>query len=45
MISFYLNDRCLASISIEGLTAGEIKATAELLAYENNCNISDIEIR
>lgn len=45
MISFYLNGRCLASISIEGLTAGEINATAELLAYENNCNVSDIEIR
>lgn len=44
MISFLLNEKEIASISIEGLMIGEIEETKKLLAYENNVSYEDIKI-
>ena len=41
---FMLNGAQLLSYTLNGTFDGEEKATLELLAYENNCNISDIEV-
>ena len=43
-VIFKHNDEELCRISIEGLFAGEINATKELLAYENGVDISDIKV-
>lgn len=44
-VNFYLGDRFLAGYTIEGTFAGEMKATMELLAYENNCKVEDITVK
>ena len=43
-VNFYLGDRFLAGYTLEG-TFAEMKATMELLAYENNCKVEDITVK
>lgn len=45
MIEFIIKNKVVMAISIEGLFEGEIEATKELLAYENNCDIAEISTR
>ncbi len=46
-INFYNknNGKLLAGYTADGTFEGERQATAGLLAYENNINVTDIEIR
>jgi cytoskeletal protein CcmA (bactofilin family) len=44
MIWFVLNSKRIAGISIDGLFAGEIKSTRELLAYENGVAVDEIKV-
>ena len=44
MIKFSINDKVITEISLDGLFIGEIQATKELLAQENNVSIDDIKI-
>lgn len=43
-IVFKLNGKELISYSLYGVCVGEKESTLELLAYENNCSIMDIEV-
>ena len=40
-----LNGKKLCSYTLYGTFDGEEKATVELLAYENNLDITDIEVK
>lgn len=42
---FSLNGKVLTSYTIHGTFAGEREAVLENIAYENNCDIKDIEER
>lgn len=44
-IGFYNGKKLLCKIGIEGYFFGEIKETRSLLAYENNLNLEDIEVK
>jgi hypothetical protein len=45
-VAFYnkITNERMAAITIEGLYDGEIEETKELLAYENNIQVSDINV-
>ncbi|EGT4145755.1 TPA: hypothetical protein KPF99_003566 [Clostridioides difficile] len=44
-LEFRLHGKLLLSYSLYGTFQGEKQSTLELLAYENNCNINDIEVK
>lgn len=44
-LEFWHKDKALCKISLDGLFGGEIKATKELLAQENNCEEDEIVIK
>ena len=42
---FYLNGKELMRYTLKGSFAGEELATKEMLAYDHNCSLDDIEVR
>ena len=44
-IGFFNGKKLLCKISIQGYFPNEIKETKGLLAYENNLNLEDIEVK
>lgn len=46
-VNFYnkLNGKKLGGYTEEGTFQGELQATLELKAYDNNINVSDIEVK
>lgn len=42
---FYLNGKELCAYTLEGSFAGEEQATKEMLAYDHNVSVDDIEVR
>jgi hypothetical protein len=46
-VSFYnrLNGKYLGGYTVRGTFKGELESTLELKAYDNNINVSDIEVK